>query len=193
MLPEGTKEIEVDEATVGDIVKLSKLKKSAAGNTVAHKDRQLKLELPEMPEPMISKSSQPKSKGDIDKISGGLARLAESDPTFKWENDPETNETVISGLGSVHLDIMIERLKKLFSVDVEVGKPKIAYRETVRKTVEADYKHKKQTVVTVNTDTFRSKLSLMNVVPVLSSLIKSSAGSFRKTISLQLRKVSLRQ
>ncbi len=145
MLPEGTKEIEVDEATVGDIVKLSKLKKSAAGNTVAHKDRQLKLELPEMPEPMISKSIQPKSKGDIDKISGGLARLAESDPTFKWENDPETNETVISGLGSVHLDIMIERLKKLFSVDVEVGKPKIAYRETVRKTVEAEYKHKKQT------------------------------------------------
>ncbi|MFA6656440.1 MAG: elongation factor G, partial [Mesotoga sp.] len=145
MLPEGTKEIEVDEATVGDIVKLSKLKKSAAGNTVAHKDRQLTLELPLMPEPMISKSIQPKSKGDIDKISGGLARLAESDPTFKWENDPETNETVISGLGSVHLEIMIERLKKLFSVDVEVGKPKIAYRETVRKTVEAEYKHKKQT------------------------------------------------
>ena len=145
MLPEGTKEIEVDEATIGDIVKLSKLKKSAAGNTVAHRDRQLTLELPLMPEPMISKSIQPKSKGDIDKISGGLARLAESDPTFKWENDPETNETVISGLGSVHLEIMIERLKKLFSVDVEVGKPKIAYRETVRKVVEAEYKHKKQT------------------------------------------------
>lgn len=145
MLPEGTKEIEVDEATVGDIVKLSKLKKSAAGNTVTHKDRQLKLDLPTMPEPMISKSIHPKSKGDIDKISGGLSRLAESDPTFKWENDPETNETVISGLGSVHLDIMIERLKKLFSVDVEVGKPKIAYRETVRKTVESEYKHKKQT------------------------------------------------
>lgn len=155
MLPEGTKEIEVDEATVGDIVKLSKLKKSAAGNTVAHKDRQLKLDLPVMPEPMISKSIQPKSKGDIDKISGGLARLAESDPTFKWENDPETNETVISGLGSVHLDIMIERLKKLFSVDVEVGKPKIAYRETVRKTVEAEYKHKNKLVGMASMGTFR--------------------------------------
>jgi elongation factor G len=145
IIPEGIKETEVDEATIGDIVKLSKLKKSAAGNTVTHKDRQMKLVLPVLPEPMISKSIQPKSKGDIDKISGGLARLAESDPTFKWENDPETNETVISGLGSVHLDIMIERLKKLFSVDVEVGKPKIAYRETVRKTVETEYKHKKQT------------------------------------------------
>ncbi|HQN28186.1 MAG TPA: elongation factor G [Mesotoga sp.] len=145
ILPEGLKEIEVDEATVGDVVKLSKLKKSAVGNTATHKDRQMKLDLPVLPEPMISKSIQPKSKGDIDKISGGLARLAESDPTFKWENDPETNETVISGLGSVHLDIMIERLKKLFSVDVEVGKPKIAYRETVRKTVETEYKHKKQT------------------------------------------------
>lgn len=143
-ITEGIKDIEIDEATVGDIIKLTKLKKSAVGTTATHKDRQLKLSIMELPEPMISKSISPKSKNDIDKISSGLVRLAESDQTFSWELSPETGETVINGLGSVHLDIMIERLKKLFSVDVEVGKPKIAYRETLRKKTVAEYKHKKQ-------------------------------------------------
>ncbi|AKI96950.1 elongation factor G [Kosmotoga pacifica] len=145
LIVDGTKDIEISEATVGDIIKLAKLKKSAVGDTVTHKDRQLKLRLLEWPEPMLSKSVQPKSKSDIDKISNGLSRLSESDPTFIWEHDAETGETVISGLGGVHLDIMVERLKKLFSVDVEVGKPKIAYRETIRRKVTAEYKHKKQT------------------------------------------------
>lgn len=145
LAPNGTKDIELEEASVGDIIKLAKLKKSAVGDTVAHKDRQLKVKLLSWPEPMISKSIHPKSKTDIDKISNGLSRLSESDPTFNWEYDPETGETVISGLGSLHLDIMIDRLKRLFSVDVEVGKPKIAYRETIRKKVVAEYKHKKQT------------------------------------------------
>lgn len=145
LAPNGTKDIELEEASVGDIIKLAKLKKSAVGDTVTHKDRQLKVKLLNWPEPMISKSIHPKSKTDIDKISNGLSRLSESDPTFNWEYDPETGETVISGLGSLHLDIMIDRLKRLFSVDVEVGKPKIAYRETIRKKVVAEYKHKKQT------------------------------------------------
>ncbi|MBO8165653.1 MAG: elongation factor G [Thermotogae bacterium] len=145
LIVDGTKDIELTEASLGDIVKIAKLKKSAVGDTITHKDRQLKLKLLDWPEPMLSKSVQPKSKSDIDKISNGLSRLAESDPTFVWEHDAETGETVISGLGSVHLDIMVERLKKLFSVDVEVGKPKIAYRETIRRKVTAEYKHKKQT------------------------------------------------
>ena len=94
---------------------------------------------------MLSKSVKPISKQDIDKISNGLARLSESDPTFVWEHDTETSETVISGMGAVHLDVMIERLKRLFKVEVEVGKPKIAYRETVKDFADAEYKHKKQT------------------------------------------------
>lgn len=140
----GVKDLEVEEVSSGDIIKLTKLKKSSCGDTITHKDRQLTLEVLEWPEAMISKSISPKSQKDLDKISVGLARLAESDPTFLWELSPETGETVIKGIGGSHLDIMIDRIKSLFSLDVEVGKPKIAYRETVRKLVESEYKHKKQ-------------------------------------------------
>ncbi len=141
----GKEQVETPEAGVGDIISVPKLKESAVGDTVSNPSRKLLVEGMNFPEPMLSKSVQPKSKGDIDKISNGLSRLSESDPTFNWEHDPETNETVISGLGSVHLDVMVERLKKLFKVDVEVGKPKIAYRETIRGNADTEYKHKKQT------------------------------------------------
>ena len=143
-MTEGIKDIEVEEVSSGDIIKLTKLKKTSCSDTITHKDRQLILEVLEWPEAMISKSITPKSQKDIDKISTGLARLSESDPTFMWELSPETGETVIKGIGGSHLDIMIERIKNLFSLDVEVGKPKIAYRETIRKTIESEYKHKKQ-------------------------------------------------
>jgi len=136
---------EVDQARVGDVAVLLKLKRSAVGDTLCHKSRKLLITGLEYPEPMISKAVNPKSKGDVDKISNGLARLADSDPTFKWEFDPETGETVISGLGSMHLDVMVDRLKKLFGVDVDVGNPKIAYRETIRSKAVAEHKHKKQT------------------------------------------------
>ncbi|MDI3517190.1 MAG: elongation factor [Thermotogota bacterium] len=136
---------EVERARVGDVILLLKLKKSSVGDTLCHKSRRLIVTGLEYPEPMISKAVNPKSKADVDKISNGLARLADSDPTFKWEFDPETGETVISGLGSMHLDVMVDRLKKLFGVDVEVGNPKIAYRETIRSKAVAEHKHKKQT------------------------------------------------
>ena len=144
-LPVGKNTEEVEVARPGDVIVLAKLKKSSVGDTLCHKSRKLMVKGLEYPEPMISKSVNPKSKSDIDKISNGLSRLADSDPTFKWEFDPETSETVISGLGSMHLDVMVERLKKLFGVDVEVGKPKIAYRETIRRKAVAEHKHKKQT------------------------------------------------
>ncbi|SHH15949.1 elongation factor G [Thermosipho atlanticus] len=136
---------EVSEASCGDIIVVPKLKESSVGDTMTHKDRKLKIIPPEFPEPMISKSITPKSKSDIDKISNGLARLADSDPTFQWEFDPETAETVISGIGSIHLEAMVEKLKSIFGVDVEVGKPKIAYRETIMSKAIGEHKHKKQT------------------------------------------------
>ncbi len=144
-LPVLNKQVEVEEAGAGDVVVLPKLKESSVGDTLVHRDRKLKINLPEYPEPMYSRSVNPKSKQDIDKISNGLARLADSDPTFAWEYDPETQETVISGLGAMHLEVMVEKLKKIFGVDVEIGKPKIAYRETIRKKAIAEHKHKKQT------------------------------------------------
>ncbi len=144
-LARGKEQIEIDQATIGDIVVLPKLKEGSVCETFTHKDRKLTIIPPEFPEPMFSRSVNPKSKADIDKISNGLSRLAETDPTFKWEYDPETGETVVSGLGTIHLDVMIERLKSIFGVDVDVGKPKIAYRETISKKAVAEYKHKKQT------------------------------------------------
>lgn len=136
---------EVNEAGVGDIIVVPKLKKSKINDTVAHPSRLIKVKYPEFPEPMISKSVKTASKNEIDKVNNALSKLQESDPTFSWEFDPETGETIISGLGTTHLEIMIERLKKTFKVNVEVGKPKIAYRETIRRKVVAEYKHKKQT------------------------------------------------
>ncbi|KAF2956048.1 elongation factor G [Marinitoga sp. 38H-ov] len=136
---------EVSEAGVGDIIVVPKLKKSKINDTVAHSSRLIKVKYPEFPEPMISKSVKTSSKNEIDKVNNALSKLQESDPTFSWEFDPETGETIISGLGTTHLEIMVERLKKTFKVNVEVGKPKIAYRETIRRKVTAEYKHKKQT------------------------------------------------
>ena len=140
-----SKQEEVDEVGAGEIAVLLKLSESAVGDTLVHRDRKLKVALPDYPEPMYSRSVNPKSKQDIDKISNGLARLAESDPTFQWEYDPETQETVISGLGATHLETMVSRLKSIFGVEVDLGKPKIAYRETIRKSAVAEHKHKKQT------------------------------------------------
>ncbi len=141
----GKEQVEIEEAVSGDIVVLPKLKEGGVCETLAHKDRKIIIVPPQFPEPMFSRSVNPKSKADIDKISNGLSRLSETDPTFKWEYDPETGETVVSGLGTVHLDVTIDRLKNTFGVDVEVGKPKIAYRETITKKAIAEYKHKKQT------------------------------------------------
>ncbi len=135
---------EVEKATAGDVIVLAKLKDSGVKDTLVHKDRKLTIVSPTYPEPMISKSISPKSKSDIDKISNGLARLADSDPTFAWEFDPETSETIISGVGGMHLDVMVEKLKTIFGVDVEVGKPKIAYRETILSKAISEHKHKKQ-------------------------------------------------
>jgi elongation factor G len=109
------------------------------------KNEDKKVMIPEYPEPMISKSINPKSKNEIDKITSSLQKLSESDKTFTWEYDAETGETIVNGIGEVHLEVMLEKLKKNFGVDFEVGKPKIAYRETIKKPMKAEYKHKKQT------------------------------------------------
>jgi len=140
----GKDQEEVEKATVGDIVSIPKLKESEVGDTLCNPSRKLMVEQPVYPEPMLTKSVHPKSKGDIDKISNGLSKLSESDPTFTWEHDPETNDTVISGMGTSHLNVMIERLKKLFKVDIDVGQPKIPYKETIKGNSDVEYKHKKQ-------------------------------------------------
>src|SRR6186997_1361963 len=98
------------------------------------------------PEPVIDVAIEPKSKADQDKLGTAIQRLAEEDPTFRVRNDEETGQTVISGMGELHLEILVDRMKREFNVEANIGKPEVAYRETIRKTVEKiDYTHKKQT------------------------------------------------
>ncbi|HOO74456.1 MAG TPA: elongation factor G [Tepiditoga sp.] len=144
-IPRFDKNDETEDAGIGDIIVIPKLKSSKIGETICMDLECEEIEVPNYPEPMISKSIIPKSKNEIDKITSALSKLSESDPTFGWEFDSETGETVINGVGSIHLEVMTERLKKNFGVDFEVGKPKIAYRETIKVPSQAEYKHKKQT------------------------------------------------
>ncbi len=144
-VPAGKKQNEINEASVGDIVAIPKLKESHVGKFLSDPSNKVSIEnIFDFPEPMISKSVKSKNKGEIDKITNGLARLAESDPTFHMNFNSETSEIVVSGVGNIHIDVMIEKLKKNFNVEVELGKPKIAYRETITKKAKAEYKHKKQ-------------------------------------------------
>lgn len=98
----------------------------------------------EFPEPVISQALEPKSKADQDKMAEALAKLAEEDPTFRWTSDPETGQTVISGMGELHLDIQVDRLKREFGVEATVGAPQVAYRETITQAADCEGKHIKQ-------------------------------------------------
>lgn len=145
-VPMGKKQNEVPEVGVGDIVAVPKLKESKVGEFITDPSNQLSVKnIYKFQDPMISRSVMAKNAAEIDKITSGLLKLTESDPTFRMEFNSETGEVVISGIGNVHLEVTVEKLKKNFGVEVELGKPKIAYRETISKKSNAEYKHKKQT------------------------------------------------
>jgi elongation factor G len=128
----------------GDLGALVKLKSTHTGDTLCKKGNSSKLPKIEFPEPLISIAVEPKSKGDEEKISSGLHTLHEEDPTFVVYYDPELKQTILSGQGELHLDIIIKRLKQKYGVDVDIADPKIPYRETIRKKAEAQGKYKKQ-------------------------------------------------
>ncbi|MEL0317305.1 MAG: elongation factor G, partial [Aquiluna sp.] len=140
------KENPVDSVTAGHIYAAIGLKDTTTGDTLCDPDNQIVLESMTFPEPVISVAIEPKTKGDQEKLSLAIQKLAEEDPTFRVMNDPETGQTVISGMGELHLDILVDRMRREFKVEANVGKPQVAYRETVRRVVERhDYTHKKQT------------------------------------------------
>ena len=122
-----------DAAYTGDIVAVVGLKHATTGDTICDPDHQVVLESISFPTPVISVAVEPKTKADQDKLGNGLAKLADEDPTFVVKFDDETGQTVISGMGELHLDILVDRLKREFYVDANVGKPQVAYRETIRK------------------------------------------------------------
>ncbi len=135
---------EIKEAGAGDIVALVGLKDTTTGDTLCANDSQVILERMEFPEPVIEIAVEPKSKADQEKMGIALARLAAEDPSFRVKTDHETGQTVISGMGELHLDIIVDRMKREFKVEANVGAPQVAYRETFGQDVTVDYTHKKQ-------------------------------------------------
>jgi len=140
------KENPVDKASAGHIYAFIGLKDTTTGDTLCDPANPIVLESMTFPEPVINVAIEPKTKGDQEKLGVAIQKLAEEDPTFQVEQDQETGQTIIKGMGELHLDILVDRMRREFKVEANVGKPQVAYRETIRKAVEKyDYTHKKQT------------------------------------------------
>jgi elongation factor G len=136
---------DIKEAFTGDIVALAGLKDVTTGDTLCDPAKPVILERMEFPEPVIEVAVEPKTKGDQEKLSVALHRLAQEDPSFRVSVDHESGQTIIKGMGELHLDIIVDRMRREFKVEANVGAPQVAYRETVSKRAEEDYTHKKQT------------------------------------------------
>jgi len=132
------------EATTGDIVALAGLKFTVTGHTLCDEDRPILLEPMEFPDPVIEIAVEPKTKADQEKMGEALARLAKEDPSFRVTSDEESGQTIIKGMGELHLDIIVDRMKREFKVEANVGAPQVAYRETILNSAEVTYIHKKQ-------------------------------------------------
>ncbi|GAA3002583.1 elongation factor G [Actinokineospora diospyrosa] len=140
------KEQPVDEAIAGHIYAVIGLKDTTTGETLSDPANPIVLESMTFPDPVIQVAIEPKTKADQEKLGTAIQKLAEEDPTFKVSLDEETGQTIIAGMGELHLDILVDRMRREFKVEANIGKPQVAYRETIRKTVEKlDYTHKKQT------------------------------------------------
>ncbi len=135
---------EISEAFAGDIVALVGMKDSTTGDTLCDPNKPVILERMEFPEPVIEISIEPNSKGDQEKMGMALSRLAKEDPSFRVKSDEESGQTIIAGMGELHLDIIVDRMKREFKVEANVGQPQVAYRETISKKADIDYTHKKQ-------------------------------------------------
>ncbi len=136
---------EIKEVRAGDIAAAVGLKAITTGDTLCDPNQVITLERMEFPEPVISQAVEPKTKSDQEKLGVALGKLAQEDPSFRVHTDEESGQTIISGMGELHLEIIIDRLKREFSVDANVGKPQVAYRETLNGTVEQEHKYSKQT------------------------------------------------
>ncbi len=140
------KENPVDEALAGHIYAAIGLKNTTTGDTLCDIDKPVVLESMTFPEPVIQVAIEPRTKGDQEKLSTAIQKLAEEDPTFQVTQDDETGQTIIAGMGELHLDILVDRMRREFKVEANVGKPQVAYRETIKRSLDRyDYTHKKQT------------------------------------------------
>jgi elongation factor G len=136
---------EIKEVRAGDIAACVGLKDVTTGDTLCDPDNLIRLERMEFPEPVISVAVEPKTKGDQEKMGVALGKLAHEDPSFRVHTDPESGQTIIEGMGELHLEIIVDRMRREFKVEANVGKPRVAYRETIRKSIEHESKYIRQT------------------------------------------------
>ena len=144
LLMHSNKREDLKEAHAGDIIALAGLKDTTTGDTLCDANKPIVLENMEFPDPVIELAVEPKTKADIEKMGLALSRLAMEDPSFKVSSDPDSGQTIIKGMGELHLDIIVDRLRREFKVDCNVGEPQVAYRETITKSCDIEYTHKKQ-------------------------------------------------
>jgi elongation factor G len=135
---------EIKEARAGDIIALVGLKNTTTGDTLCDPDKPIVLERMEFPDPVIEVAIEPKTKADQEKMSQALVKLAQEDPSFRVTTDQESGQTILKGMGELHLEIKVDILKRTYKVEANVGAPQVAYRETITKVAEHDYTHKKQ-------------------------------------------------
>ncbi len=135
---------DIKEARAGDIIAICGLKSVTTGDTLSDSDGQIVLERMEFPDPVIEVAVEPKTKADQEKMSEALGRLSAEDPSFRVSSDIESGQTIIKGMGELHLDIIVDRMKREFKVEADVGAPQVAYRETITASADVDYTHKKQ-------------------------------------------------
>ncbi|MEJ2034590.1 MAG: elongation factor G [Maritimibacter sp.] len=135
---------EIDSAYAGDIIALAGLKETTTGDTLSDAQKQVVLETMTFPDPVIEIAVEPKTKADQEKMSAALQRLAAEDPSFRVETDLESGQTIMKGMGELHLDILVDRMKREFKVEANIGAPQVAYRETISHQIEHTYTHKKQ-------------------------------------------------
>ena len=144
LLMHSNKREDLKEANAGDIIALAGLKDTTTGDTLCDQNKPIVLENMVFPDPVIDLAVEPKTKADVEKMGLALSRLAMEDPSFKVHSDPDSGQTIISGMGELHLEIIVDRLKREFKVDCNVGEPQVAYRETITKPCDIEYTHKKQ-------------------------------------------------
>ena len=135
---------DIKTASAGDIVALAGLKHTITGHTLCDSKNPILLEPMEFPDPVIEIAVEPKTKGDQEKMGEALNRLAKEDPSFRVSSDDESGQTIIKGMGELHLDIIVDRMKREFKVEANIGAPQVAYRETILGSAEMEYIHKKQ-------------------------------------------------
>jgi len=179
---------DIKEALAGDIVALAGLKSTTTGDTLSDPAHPVVLERMDFPDPVIEIAVEPKTKGDQEKMGQALARLATEDPSFRVTVDHESGQTVIKGMGELHLEIIVDRMKREFKVDANVGAPQVAYRETITRTAEVDYTHKKQTGGGASSPASSSASSPCRRAPALSSKTRWSAVRCPRNMCRGLRR-----